>query len=206
MSDYPRDLIGYGRSGFDPQWPGDAYVAVQFVINYEEGGENCILHGDAASEAFLSEIVGAASWNIDPNQVGVMGFSAGGHLASTLGTQFDDAETGNFFMRVSFRSETGSDRTALEAAFAEVARSFDMTFAFHDETEKMKVVLMVSRFGHCLNDLLYRWRIGALPIDIVAVISNHMDYQKVVVNHDIPFHCSLQVFFVFLSINSIWFA
>ena len=52
----------------------------------------------------------------------------------------------------------------------------------------MKVVIMVSRFGHCLNDLLYRWRIGALPIDIVAVISNHTDYQKVVVNHDIPFH------------------
>jgi formyltetrahydrofolate deformylase len=48
---------------------------------------------------------------------------------------------------------------------------------------------MVSRFGHCLNDLLYRWRIGALPIEIVAVISNHMDYQKVVVNHDIPFYC-----------------
>jgi len=51
------------------------------------------------------------------------------------------------------------------------------------------VILMVSRFGHCLNDLLYRWRIGGLPIDIVAVISNHMDYQKLVVNHDIPFHC-----------------
>ena len=47
---------------------------------------------------------------------------------------------------------------------------------------------MVSRFGHCLNDLLYRWRIGALPIDIVAVISNHTDYQELVVNHDIPFH------------------
>ena len=59
MTDYPRDLIGYGRPGFDPQWPDDAYCAVQFVINYEEGGENCILHGDAASEAFLSEIVGA---------------------------------------------------------------------------------------------------------------------------------------------------
>jgi len=52
----------------------------------------------------------------------------------------------------------------------------------------MKVVVMVSRFGHCLNDLLYRWRIGALPIDIVAVISNHHEYQKLVVNHDIPFH------------------
>lgn len=56
---YPRDLIGYGRSTPDPQWQDQARVAVQFVINYEEGGENCILHGDQASEAFLSEIVGA---------------------------------------------------------------------------------------------------------------------------------------------------
>src|SRR5216684_4482583 len=57
--DYPRDLIGYGRNRPRPVWPGEARVAVQFVINYEEGGENCVLHGDAASEAFLSEIVGA---------------------------------------------------------------------------------------------------------------------------------------------------
>lgn len=56
---YPRDLRGYGRNPPDPRWPGGAHVAVQFVINYEEGGENCILHGDPASEAFLSEIVGA---------------------------------------------------------------------------------------------------------------------------------------------------
>jgi len=57
---YPRDLVGYGRHTPDPRWPNQARVAVQFVINYEEGGENCILHGDAASEAFLSEIVGAS--------------------------------------------------------------------------------------------------------------------------------------------------
>ncbi len=56
---YPRDMIGYGRKPPDPKWPGNARVAVQFVINYEEGGENCVLHGDAASEAFLSEIIGA---------------------------------------------------------------------------------------------------------------------------------------------------
>jgi putative urate catabolism protein len=56
---YPRDLVGYGRNQPDPRWPGGARVAVQFVVNYEEGGENCILHGDAASEAFLSEITGA---------------------------------------------------------------------------------------------------------------------------------------------------
>ncbi len=59
---YPRDMKGYGRAIPDPKWPGGAYVAVQFVLNYEEGGENNILHGDAASEAFLSEIVGAQPW------------------------------------------------------------------------------------------------------------------------------------------------
>ncbi len=59
---YPRDLVGYGRNVPHAKWPDGARIAVQFVINYEEGGENNILHGDAASEAFLSEIVGAAAW------------------------------------------------------------------------------------------------------------------------------------------------
>lgn len=62
MNRYPRDMIGYGAVPPDPQWPGGARIAVQIVLNYEEGGENNILHGDAASEAFLSEIVGAAPW------------------------------------------------------------------------------------------------------------------------------------------------
>ena len=57
---YPRDMRGYGRDIPEARWPGGASIAVQFVVNYEEGGENCVLHGDAASEAFLSEIVGAA--------------------------------------------------------------------------------------------------------------------------------------------------
>src|SRR3954449_2979845 len=59
---YPRDLVGYGRNPPDPKWPGGARIAIQFVLNYEEGGENSILHGDAASEAFLSEIIGAQPW------------------------------------------------------------------------------------------------------------------------------------------------
>jgi OHCU decarboxylase len=62
MIRYPRNLRGYGPTPPDPQWPGQARIAVQFVVNYEEGGENCLLHGDAASEAFLSEIVGAQAW------------------------------------------------------------------------------------------------------------------------------------------------
>jgi putative urate catabolism protein len=61
-ADYPRDMIGYGRDAPDPGWPDGARLAVQFVINYEEGGERCLLHGDTTSEAFLSEIVGAEPW------------------------------------------------------------------------------------------------------------------------------------------------
>ena len=60
--EYPRDLIGYGKNIPHANWPGKARVAVQFVLNYEEGGENCVLHGDPASEQFLSEIVGAAAY------------------------------------------------------------------------------------------------------------------------------------------------
>ncbi|HAU92218.1 MAG TPA: allantoinase PuuE [Alteromonas sp.] len=62
MSDYPRDLIGYGANPPHPEWPGNARVAVQFVLNYEEGGENCVLHGDSHSEIFLSEIIGAQAY------------------------------------------------------------------------------------------------------------------------------------------------
>jgi putative urate catabolism protein len=61
-SHYPRDLIGYGRTPPHANWPGKAKIAVQFVLNYEEGGENCVLHGDSGSEQFLSEIIGAASY------------------------------------------------------------------------------------------------------------------------------------------------
>lgn len=59
---YVRNMRGYGANPPKANWPGGAHVAVSFVVNYEEGGENCVLHGDAASEAFLSEIVGAAPW------------------------------------------------------------------------------------------------------------------------------------------------
>ncbi|MDU0361389.1 formyltetrahydrofolate deformylase [Rhizobium sp. 25PS6] len=103
-------------------------------------------------------------------------------------SQFDDLDTGKFFMRVSFISEEGLSGADIDAGFATVAAPFEMDYDFHDNEKRMKVLLMVSRFGHCLNDLLYRWKIGALPIDIVGVVSNHFDYQKVVVNHDIPFH------------------
>ena len=61
---YPRDMIGYGRTPPHPQWPGQARIALQFVLNYEEGGENNVLHGDAASETFLSEMIGAQAFTM----------------------------------------------------------------------------------------------------------------------------------------------
>ncbi|OWV70571.1 formyltetrahydrofolate deformylase [Rhizobium sp. R634] len=103
-------------------------------------------------------------------------------------SQFDDLESTKFFMRVTFVSEDGATQAEIREGFEKVARQFEMSFELVDASRRMKVILMVSRFGHCLNDLLYRWRIGALPIDIVGVVSNHHDYQKLVVNHDIPFH------------------
>lgn len=62
MDNYPRDMVGYGRTPPHPEWPGQARIAVQFVLNYEEGSENCVLHGDEESERFLSEIVGAEAY------------------------------------------------------------------------------------------------------------------------------------------------
>lgn len=103
-------------------------------------------------------------------------------------SQFDDLETGLFFMRLTFISQEGASLEKLTAGFEAVKAKFGMVADIRDSEHRMKVLLMVSRFGHCLNDLLYRWKIGALPIEIVGVISNHFDYQKVVVNHDIPFH------------------
>lgn len=103
-------------------------------------------------------------------------------------SQFDDLDTGRFFARITVVSETGSGLADLREGLGPVAKPFDMDVEVHDAASRVKVLLMVSRFGHCLNDLLYRWRIGALNIEIVGVVSNHFDYQKVVVNHDIPFH------------------
>ena len=118
----------------------------------------------------------------------ISGYLAGQCCNIVDSAQFDDLETGRFFMRVSVVSQEGASFQAIADGFKPVAEKFSMEAKFYPTGERMKVLLMVSRFGHCLNDLLYRWKIGALPIDIVGVVSNHLDYQKVVVNHDIPFY------------------
>ncbi|WJI35760.1 MULTISPECIES: formyltetrahydrofolate deformylase [Mesorhizobium] len=119
----------------------------------------------------------------------IAGYLSGRGCNISDSSQFDDADTSRYFMRVSFQSEEGHTLEELRSGFAAIASEYGADVEFFDEMTKRKVILMVSRFGHCLNDLLYRWRIGALPIDIVGVMSNHLDYESVVSSHGIPFHC-----------------
>jgi len=101
--------------------------------------------------------------------------------------QFGDPKSGRFFMRVSFHS-TRCEVPEMRREFASVAERFSMQWAIDDMAVKRRALIMVSRFGHCLNDLLYRWRIGALPIDIAAIVSNHRDWYQLAAAHDIPYH------------------
>ncbi|WP_442907145.1 formyltetrahydrofolate deformylase [Kitasatospora sp. NBC_01250] len=103
--------------------------------------------------------------------------------------QFGDRDTdsGLFFMRVHFSAEAPVTVDGLRASFTAIGASFGMEWEIHPATEKMRVVLMVSKFGHCLNDLLFRTSIGALPIEIVAVVSNHTDFAELTASHGVDF-------------------
>jgi formyltetrahydrofolate deformylase len=102
--------------------------------------------------------------------------------------QFGDHDTGLFFMRVHFSAERSVTLEKLRASFAAIGDRFRMDWQMHRAEEKMRIVLMVSKFGHCLNDLLFRTRIGALPVEIAAVVSNHTDFEELVSSYGIPFH------------------
>ena len=104
--------------------------------------------------------------------------------------QFDDTETGNFFMRVEFNAAAeGSDFAALRERFEAAAKEFVMEWTLRATHERKKVAMLVSRFDHCLVDLLYRWRSGELPMEIVAIIANYPreSYEHIDLE-DIPFH------------------
>ncbi|WP_030236355.1 MULTISPECIES: formyltetrahydrofolate deformylase [unclassified Streptomyces] len=102
--------------------------------------------------------------------------------------QFGDHDTGLFFMRVHFSADAPVSLEKLRASFAAIGDSFQMEWQINRADEKMRVLLMVSKFGHCLNDLLFRARTGALPVEIAGVVSNHTDFAELVKSYDIPFH------------------
>jgi formyltetrahydrofolate deformylase len=103
--------------------------------------------------------------------------------------QFYDKATGRFFMRVVADSAAGpADLAALRAAFAPRAAGWGMEWALRDAAQRPRALIMVSRFDHCLNDLLYRYGVGGLPVEIPAVVSNHTDSYRRVAAMGIPYH------------------
>jgi formyltetrahydrofolate deformylase len=119
----------------------------------------------------------------------VSGFLSGRNIFITESAHYGDPETNRFFMRTVFRATAEpAELNELKQAFAAIGEKFGMNWEISDTSKKPRVLILVSKFDHCLNDLLYRYRIGALPIEIPAVVSNHPDLQRVVEWHGIPYH------------------
>jgi formyltetrahydrofolate deformylase len=109
----------------------------------------------------------------------------GGNI--TDAAQYNDKSTGQFFMRVGFQL-VDSQIVGFREAFATLASQMQMKFHLQRADAKMKTIIMVSKLGHCLNDLLFRYRSGLLQLDIRGVVSNHRDYYQLAASYDIPFH------------------
>ncbi|SFA83619.1 formyltetrahydrofolate deformylase [Collimonas sp. OK607] len=103
--------------------------------------------------------------------------------------QFGDAQSALFFMRVHFSSEDATiTDERLRAEFSTLGDTMQMHWQLHDAHKKPRMMLMVSKIGHCLNDLLFRYKSGLLPVEISAIVSNHTDFYQLAASYNIPFH------------------
>ena len=154
--------------------------------------------GKASAASSSTDAMAALSWILTftcADRVGIVAAVAGA-LAERDGfildsQQYADLETGRFFMRVAFRAggpRFPADGAALRAALAPVAERYGFTWTLTDSSERPRMLIAVSKASHCLNDLLHRWRTGALPIDIVGVVSNHDGMRALTEWHGIPYH------------------
>jgi formyltetrahydrofolate deformylase len=128
-----------------------------------------------------------------PDRAGIVaavtGFLAEHGAFITEAAQFGDPVTARFFQRIVFRGNgTIADAEGFRAAFAPIAQPFDMEWHLHDAERKDRILIAVSKFGHCLNDILHRYRIGALPVEVAAVVSNHDDMRGIVEWHGVPYY------------------
>lgn len=129
-----------------------------------------------------------------PDIVGIVAevssFLANHNAFITESSHYGDPDTCQFFMRTVFRSGTEQALSpgSLISDFRQIAEKFSMTWALYDAAQKTKAVIAVSKFGHCLNDLLHRVQVGAMPIDVVAVVSNHETFRDLVEWHEVPFY------------------
>jgi len=112
------------------------------------------------------------------------------HSGNILASQqYGESPDGRFFMRVHFTvPPPGLPAADLERDFSWVAEAFHMSWQLHDQATRVRTLIMVSRLGHCLNDLLFRWKTGALPVEVAGVVSNHDDFAELAESYRIPFH------------------
>jgi formyltetrahydrofolate deformylase len=118
----------------------------------------------------------------------VSGFLVNQSANIVASAQYGDPETGRFFMRVQFETNRPTTPERLRAHFANVADEFGMFWELWRQEAPYRTLIMVSRFGHCLHDLLYRWSTGSLQIEIPAIVSNHPDFADLSASYGIPFH------------------
>ena len=126
-----------------------------------------------------------------PDRMGIVhavsGFLLERHSNIEEAAQYNDPATGLFFMRVQFACDQ-LDASQLKSEITAFAMPFNMAWKLHSTADTMRTVIMVSRDGHCLNDILFRFKSGLLPIDVRAIISNHRDFYQLAASYNVPFH------------------
>ena len=127
-----------------------------------------------------------------PDQPGIVhavtGFLKEREANITEAAQYNDQSTGLFFMRMRFDCPEGTLAASLRGQFLSLAGPMQMAWGLHSANDRVPTVIMVSKLGHCLNDLLFRYRSHLLPLDIRAIVSNHRDYYQLAASYNIPFH------------------
>lgn len=194
MNRYPRDFAGYGGTPPDAAWPNGARIAVQFVVNFEEGGENCVLHGDAASEAFLSEIVGAAPWqgqrHWNMESIYDYGARAGFWRLHRLFTQADVPVT--VYGVASAMARAPLQVEAMKDAGWEIASHGLKWIDYKDHTqdaERADMAEAIRLHTEVVGEAPRGWYCGRTSVNTVALAANTgaFDYISDTYDDDLPY-------------------
>lgn len=191
---YVRNMSGYGAKAPDPQWPGGAKVAVQFVLNYEEGGENCVLHGDEASEAFLSDIAGAAQWrgqrHWNMESIYEYGARAGFWRLHRLFTGADIPVT--IYGVATALARSPEQVAAMQDAGWEIA-SHGLKWVEHkdmpEDEERAAIAEAVRLHEEVTGERPYGWYTGRCSANTVRLVSEEggFDYVSDTYDDDLPY-------------------
>ncbi|TNE63557.1 MAG: allantoinase PuuE [Rhodobacteraceae bacterium] len=191
---YVRNMLGYGANAPDPQWPGGAKVAVQFVLNYEEGGENCVLHGDEASEAFLSDIAGAAMWkgqrHWNMESIYEYGARAGFWRLHRLFTEADIPVT--IYGVATALARSPEQVAAMQDAGWEIA-SHGYKWVEHkdmpEEEERASIQAAIKLHEEVTGERPYGWYTGRCSANTVRLVSEEggFDYVSDTYDDDLPY-------------------